>query len=517
MRTIAKAAVTVALVLAALVPAAVRANPPADTSGKPKVPPPKSTASAAASAAAPPEPSGAGTAGEDTPALPPGHPAIDNGLPAGHPAVDNGLPPGHPALDDDGEDDEPPPPSSGTNRPTDPRIFDAPPDTSVEDPLLPPGVIVATIKDAQERPIPRAAITLGILHNTVAKGESRERQAKDADPEGTARFEGLAVGSGTTYHVSTSRGPAVFAVPSFPIGDKAGKRVVLHAYEVATSIDTLFLGMQGRVHLTLREDSIQVEELLSVFNLGAVAWVPDLVVDLPAGYRAFNKPEAMEDARIDEVSGKGAALRGTFTPGRHDLSFRYQVPLDGDARQTIRIDLPPRVAQMAVTAEASKTMTVDVSGFPPSQRVTGNDGKRLLVTQKQSPRADGGLQSLEITMSGLPTPGMGRWIAVALAVAALGIGFTLLLQRGGSEEMDEDARQDLREAREALLGEIVALERARKAGEVGPKTYDRLRSSLVDALARIQGMLDGAKETALARKRGRSARRPASAASGSTP
>jgi hypothetical protein len=56
--------------------------------------------------------------------------------------------------------------------------------------------------------------------------------------------------------------------------------------------------------------------------------------------------------------------------------------------------------------------------------------------------------------------------------------------------LDDDTRADLVEAREALLDEIVALERAHKKGDVGPKTYARVRASLLDALARIVNKLE---------------------------
>jgi hypothetical protein len=257
------------------------------------------------------------------------------------------------------------------------------------------------------------------------------------------------------------------------------------------------------VYVALREDSIQVEQLLSVYNLGAVAWTPDVTFELPKGWKAFNKQEAMDDARIEEVADHGAALRGTFGPGRHDLDFRYQVPLDERATQTFRIGLPPRVAQARVMAEAGKTMGLKVTGFPDARPNEGRDGKHLLVTEHQATRGEGGVPEIEITLTGLPTPGNGRWAAVALAVLAVLGGFYYLLQRGDAP-VDEDARSDLLEAREALLGELVALERAHKSGEVGPKTYARVRAALLDALARIVRMLDAAKQ---ARARARTAAR----------
>ena len=91
--------------------------------------------------------------------------------------------------------------------------------------------------------------------------------------------------------------------------------------------------------------------------------------------------------------------------------------------------------------------------------------------------------TLDVTLSGLPTPGPGRWIAVALAVLALGAG--IFSSASAAAAIDDDARQDMVDAREALLSELVALERAHKDGSVGPRTYARVRASLLDALARI--------------------------------
>ncbi len=426
--------------------------------------------------------------------------AAPSALPAGHPPVAGGaedgaaLPAGHPPVAPDGEEEDDTsddPHAKGAAQGNDPRFYNPPEDTVVEDASLPAGTIVVTIKDAQDKVVPRMPVTLGVLHSTVAKGDSSDRQAREADEGGLARFESLAFGSGYTYRVSTTRGPATFALSPFALSAKAGKRVTLHAYEVSGSMDDLPIAMQAAVYVTLREDSLQVEQLVSVYNLGPVAWVADASMELPGGFRAFNKQDAMDDARIEEVPGTGAALRGTFPPGRRELDFHYQVPLDGEAKQTLHFRLPKRVAQVRVIAEASRSMGLDVAGFKAAQRVEGRDGKHLLVTEHQAERAQGGVGSLDITLTGLPTQGPGRWIAAALAALAFVMGI-LYFAAPGSGSLDDDARQDLTEAREALLGELVALERARKSGEVGPKTYARVRASLLDALARIVTMLEDA-------------------------
>jgi len=328
-------------------------------------------------------------------------------------------------------------------------------------------------------------VTLGILHNTVAAGESREKKSGTTDGEGTLRWSELSTGSGTSYRVTVTRGNALFGTVPFTLSDRAGKRVVLHVYPVTSNIEETLVGTQGLVYLALREDSISFENLYGIFNLGAVAWVPqDETIDLPEGYKAFNRPDAMDGVGIDEVNGKGL-LRGTISPGRHDIQYRFQVPLEQDERQTIRIALPPHVAQMRVMVESSKSMGVEVAGFPAAKKTKNRDGKRVLVTEKMTAREEGGLKFVEITLTGLPTAGPGRWIASGFGLLALAIGLGYVLQRRDQKGPDEEGRRDLVDAREALLREIVELERAHRAGELGPKTYQRLRNALLDALERL--------------------------------
>lgn len=459
-------------------------------SAKPKADPapPKDAKSATPAAPAAPPSSANAAAG----ALPPGHPSVGDAAPGPAPG---GLPPGHPSVGDDADEGDDPhggaaPRGAGGGVP--PKVFRPPPDGSQEDPTLPVGSVVVTIRDAQDQPIPRAPITLGIFYNSVAKGESRDTKTAVGDDAGMARFDGLPTGSGVTFRVSTSRGPATYSVMPFPLGDKNGKRVVLHSYDISNDIERLPIGVEGFLYLSLKEDAIQIEQMYTVLNLGAVTWVADLPIDLPAGFRAFNKQDSGSEARIDEVKDKGAALRGTFNPGRHELSFRYQVPLDNEAKQTMTMELPPRVFQTQILAESSKTMGLEVADFPAAQRTQNRQGKRVLATEKQFARRDG-KQSLSITLTGLPTTGPGRWVAALLAAIALIAGGGYALQKRDDEGMDIEARRDLADAREALLGEIVALEKAHKAGEIGPKSYAHLRASLFDALARIETMLEKAR------------------------
>jgi hypothetical protein len=428
--------------------------------------------------AQPPKP--AASASTAPSALPPAHPQMPAAMPAGHPQVDD---------------------------PQEEEAREGPSDSATEDPALPVGTVVVTVKDGDDKPVPHASVKLVVLRSTVAKGESSEQMVRETDDAGTARFDGLARAAGTSFRLATSRGPANYALGPFALSEKAGKRAVLHSFEATATIDNhLMVVMRAAVGVSLREDAIQVEQLVSVMNLGKTAWLADMPIELPKGFKAFNKQDTGEDGHIEELPGTGAVIRGTFPPGERDLDFRYQVPLEGDATQALHLRLPNRVTQTRVITEASKAMGLEVRGFPPAKRVEGRDGKRLLVTDFAA-RAPGEASTIDITLNNLPTQGPGRWIAVLLAVVALGAGIAYVVQTSAGP-VDGDGKKDLAEARDALLDELVALERARKSGEIGPKTYARVRASLLDALARIVSMIEAAEPKAAPEKK-RDGKKPA--------
>jgi hypothetical protein len=156
-------------------------------------------------------------------------------------------------------------------------------------------------------------------------------------------------------------------------------------------------------------------------------------------------------------------------------------------------------------------MGLEVAGFPPAQVTRGHNGQRVLQTVKQ-PDLRGGLQALlgntqpgtlSITVRGIPTPGPWRWLALALASLTIaGGGFYLFESRGGGlTSALREQREDLFEAQGTLLDELALLEKARASGDVGPKSYERLRVALLDALARIMVRLDDTSGEDRARKR----------------
>jgi hypothetical protein len=147
----------------------------------------------------------------------------------------------------------------------------------------------------------------------------------------------------------------------------------------------------------------------------------------------------------------------------------------------------PHVAELRVMSESARGMQLEVAGFPPAEPSTNQRGQRILVTGRQlRSLSEPALDRVEVTLTGIPTPGAGRWVAAigALSIAAAGF-FSVWSRRGAKQPGSSDLR-DVERARELLLEELVALERAKLAGDIGPQTYDSAKRALSDALVRLE-------------------------------
>lgn len=398
------------------------------------------------------------------------------------------LPPGHPMVapagnaDGDEDDDEPPPnaPPSGPGgggAGAGAGAFQPPPDTSEEDPLVPPGTIAIEVKDAENRPIPNLPLSLTVLHQSVAKGQSKDSRPLQADETGRARVDHLEVGSSVSYWVKHQTAGATFASVPTQLTPARGVHVVLHVYPVVHDIESALVVSQGAIYFEVKDDRVQVEEAITFFNFGKTAWFPDgLVIKLPPTFTALTSQSMMSDQGVDPVDKKGAKIRGTFGPGRHEIGFRWQLPYDGERDLTVDVNVPPHAAIWRVMAAAGRETTLDVSGFPEAQKRTDRQGQRILVTEKQVQRS-APLTAVHVVLRGLMVPGPARVIASCLA----GLGVLLGLFLGVGPKVR--SKGAVKSERAELLAEIEELERAHLRGDVGPKAYVRMRSELLDAIA----------------------------------
>ncbi len=363
---------------------------------------------------------------------------------------------------------------------------DAPQDASEPSSTVEPGAITATIVDERGTPLGGVQVRLGVMFQKIAEGESHSESFTQADAAGTAKFSGLAHGSDHAYRITVQRGPAFYSTPPFNLRQDMGQRVLLHVFPSTSDIEAAMVGMRGYLYIETREDVFQCEALFRVFNVGGVTWVPNnVVIRLPQGFKAFKAQESMTDVGATLVDGVGAKLKGTFSPGQSEVSFRFQVPKNVEDTAIFRMGLPPHVAEMRVIAEASATMNLDVESFDRPVPTTNNNGQRVLVAVKQLRRRDEEIKGFVATLSGIPVPGPGRWVAVLLA---LGLSLSgVFAARGAFDDVSagKNALADKKKARDLLLRELVLLEAARRKKRIGPRSYQQSHDQLVDAIARL--------------------------------
>ena len=399
--------------------------------------------------------------------------------PAPAPHAGAQLPSGHPPLD-------------AAAKPARDQEFTPLPDSSSPDKQLPSGSIRARILDSKQAPLANTDVRLGILHQTIAEGEARDQRGARTDAEGWVRFDGLKVGSDFSYRVTVAHGAATYASPPFNLSREFGHSVLLHIYPVVRDVTQALVGMRGYVSVEPRDDVFQFEAMFQIFNIGPVTWVPDgVTIDLPSGYKAAKGEESMSDVRFETDDERGFRLAGTISPGQHQASFRFQVPREGGDEATFRLSLPPHVAEQQVITLSAQGMSLSVDGFPTARPATTQNGQRILGTARRLHQGEEQMRHLVISLTGIPGPGPARWVATALAAAAALGGLLFAWQNrasagGGFASL---AKADAEQAKEILLTELVQLEAARAKDEIGPRTYDSARRSLLDALARLEASL----------------------------
>jgi hypothetical protein len=352
-----------------------------------------------------------------------------------------------------------------------------------------PGSIAIELRDADNHPVTHEVINLGILINSIAKGDSRKHLQATTDDRGQTRFTDLEMASNIAYRVSCGYQGGLFAASPFQIPQGKAIHVVLHVYPVTRDINEALVVSEAAVAAEVRDDRLQIEEALTFYNLGKTAWQPeDVRLSLPSSFTAFSAQASMSDQGVDESAGS-AKLRGTFPPGQHTVEFRWQLPWSGDKDVDFDVGLPPRVAIARVLMPATSEIQLTAGGFPPAEVRKDSRGQSFLVTERRMRPDDARMGYLAIGIHNLPTPGPGRLLAVALTTIAAGLGVYFAI-RGRRASLDAGGplggpggAANVRGVRQSVLEDLLALEKARAVGDVGPQTYERTRRQLIDALA----------------------------------
>ena len=155
------------------------------------------------------------------------------------------------------------------------------------------------------------------------------------------------------------------------------------------------------------------------------------------------------------------------------VEYRWQLPYSGEAEVKIDVGMPPHTAASRVIAPASRDMKPrsQASTAPVDERRPGparaRDGEAGLEERAGSSEHRG------LGDQGPPTEGPGKIIATLLSGAG-SFGLVLGTKKPNKADKTERARACSPRSRSSSAPSF--------SGDVGPKTYERARRELPDAL-----------------------------------
>lgn len=333
-------------------------------------------------------------------------------------------------------------------------------------------------------------VTLKVTRQSIEEGNATETVTARTNRLGVARFDDLGTETDFLYQVSVSEGAATYSTQSFQFrpGIDAGIRVSLPLYPATASLAELVLLSRALVAFTPQEDHFEVDVRWRFENFSDMSWVPENVtLTLPPDFEALQFQEDERNVRL-ERSESGPKVAGTVMPGQHDLSFRFHLPTHGKSERTLALPTNLNVGSLRVFLSGSSSMTLSVDDFPKAEETRNRKGQRMLVAGRDFlSEREKAPERIMIRIAGVPTPPVGRSVAVGIAafIAVLGL-FRVVRRRSGlTAARSELSKEDLERATELLLGELVELEKAFRDGGIGRRMYDRTRRQLLDAFARL--------------------------------
>jgi hypothetical protein len=310
----------------------------------------------------------------------------------------------------------------------------------------------------------------------VKEGDIEVRNGK-SDASGQARFTDLPVGPQTGYAaVIDWKGLRLNTVP-FGMPESGGVRAEIRALARTGDPAAITIGAGGRIVVQMRDDTLQILEFLPLENTSDKMFDPGpgaFEIPLPSGFIGAQAQD--NERKVDVRQNHGVAVHGPIVPKRsqliasdaerkaNEVVFGFVLPYHGDTHDFSQ-PAPNGIGGLTLITDQKATgLTVSGAGVGArEERVLG--GHKYWVMSLAAVPAGG---AVKFTLSGLPSSDSGgRWFAGAVSLALV-IGACVFARRptsgaggkrGGRQTATEERKRLVGE-REALFGELVALERA---------------------------------------------------------
>lgn len=360
------------------------------------------------------------------------------------------------------------------------------------------------------RPLPAAELAPGTVSVRVFRERIGNNVVKQAvtlrSPEGTlsattddqgrAQFPGLK--PGTMVTAETVVDGETLTSQTFPVPAESGVRVALVAGIAAAAArekaaaeegarqparqGVVVFGGETRIILEFQDDSLQVFYLLDIVNSARTPIDPGgpLMIDLPQV--AAGAGTMQGSSSLASLQGNRLRINGPFPPGTTQVQVGFRVPYRGD-RVALTQTFPAAVEQLFVAAEKVGNLQIASPQFSQQQEANASGAPFLMATGGRINPGD----TLTLNLSGLPhhstvVRDVGVGFGVIVLIVGLYLGFT------GKPSQGEDVQ--LKQRREKLYADLMALEEQRRKGRIDDDRYATRRESLVAQLERVMGELD---------------------------
>ncbi len=365
-------------------------------------------------------------------------------------------------------------------------------------------------------PVPNQRVTLQLAENNTA----RDLITITTDAQGNYTFSALQSDTAVQYAVYTLYQSAQYSTDLIDLSKNASQQVNLTVYDATTSTENIAV-VQATILIdkpNTQEGTLAVSEDFFFENLGTTTYVGQvdsshgkpnaLSFSLPAGAKLLSLGAGFDGYTGTQVN-TGFATNAAVLPGTSRFSFSFQVPYSGTSYHFTYQAIYPTVELSLLTPTNFQTTPQGLSAKGPTNTKSGTYNS----FQGQTLRAG---KSIEAQMDGLPVPAKTTtqqsalnpnliWLVVLLIVllALAGIGGYLYNTR--RRKAARTRRRDNTPARknaaaapatrkkpapaskEALLQEMLELDKAYEAHKIKKAAYQEQRARLKARLRNVMG------------------------------
>jgi hypothetical protein len=330
-------------------------------------------------------------------------------------------------------------------------------------------------------------VTSGGRSWTAKTDESGRAEFKDLPRAGQGRAEATVDGEhlvSDPFAVPASGGLRVALVAGLARAAERRKQAEAEALAAPPVRGVVSIGGNTRIIAEFQGDALRFFYQLDIVNSNRSR------VDL-GGPFVLDLPREAGGAEIREGSPKTASLNGTrltvtgpFNPGTTTVNLAFQLQYSG-SRYTFTQVWPVAVSDWFVGIERVNDIVVSSPQMQQTEERTTEEGSNFIVSG--GPPMPAG-SAFTLTLSNLPAQSrVAPTVAVAIALLILGAGAWLAFRITATTP---DSQAALEKRRDAALGKLEDLERARRSGSMADERYLPRRERLLNDLEHIYGQLD---------------------------